>query len=128
MPSSRKEKFCEGADGDASGGFASGGALENVAGFREVVLQRAGKVGMAGARRGDALVFCRIAIADRKRFLPIFPIAVRNLQRNRGSNGDAMANAGYDMGGIALDLHASAAAVALLAAPKLAIEEGLIDL
>ena len=32
------------------------------------------------------------------------------------------------MGGVALDLHAPAAAVALLAAPEFAVEEGLIDL
>ena len=31
------------------------------------------------------------------------------------------------MGGVALDLHAAAAAVALLAAPEFAVEEGLID-
>src|SRR5450432_2458424 len=38
-----------------------------------------------------------------------------------------MAHAGEDVGGVALDLHASAAAVALLAAPEFAVEEGLVD-
>src|SRR5450755_355132 len=38
-----------------------------------------------------------------------------------------MAHAGEDVGGVALDLHASAAAVALLTAPEFAVEEGLVD-
>jgi hypothetical protein len=37
-----------------------------------------------------------------------------------------MANAGENVGGVALDLHASAAAVALLAAPEITVEESLV--
>ena len=122
-----QEKFGDGADGDARGGFAGGGALENVAGFGEIVFQGSGEIGVAGAGRGDALVFCGIAVADGQRFLPIFPVAIGDLHGDRGADGDAVTNAGEDVGGVALDLHAAAAAVALLAAPEFAVEEGLID-
>ena len=59
-----QKKFGDGADGDAGGGFAGGGAFKNVSCFRKIVFERAGKVGMAGARRGDALVLLRITGFD----------------------------------------------------------------
>ncbi len=69
-----------------------------------------------------------IAIADGKRFLPVFPVAVFKLDRDRRADGQSMPHAGEDVGGVALDLHASAAAVTLLAAPQFAVEKRLIDL
>ena len=38
-----------------------------------------------------------------------------------------VAHAAHDMGVVALDLHAAAAAIALLAPPQLAVDELLID-
>jgi hypothetical protein len=118
-----QEKLGDRSDGDAGGGFAGGGAFENVAGFGEVVLQGSGEVGVAGAGRRDALVFRGIAFADRQRFLPVFPVAVFELDGNGRSDGHAVAYAGKNVGGVALDLHAAAAAVALLATPEFPVEE-----
>ena len=127
MPSSRQKKFGDGADGDAGGGFAGGGAFENVAGFGKVVFQGSGEVGVAGAGRGDAFVFGGIAVADGQGFLPVFPVAIFELDGDGRADGHALAHAGKNVGGIALDLHAAAAAVALLATPEFAVEEGLVD-
>ena len=68
-----------------------------------------------------------IAVADGKRFLPVFPIAIFQLHGDRRTDGDAVADAGKNVGGVALDLHASAATVALLAAPEFAIEKRRVD-
>jgi hypothetical protein len=122
-----QEEFGERSDGDAGSGLAGGGALENVAGFGKIVFQGSGEIGVARAGGGDPLVFCGIASGDGEGFLPIFPVAIGDLQGDGGTDGDGVSNAGENVGGIALDLHASAAAVALLAAPQLAVDEGLID-
>ena len=42
------KKFGNSANGDAGSGFTGGSASKNVAGFREVVFQRAGEIGVAG--------------------------------------------------------------------------------
>ena len=122
-----QEKFGDRADGDAGGRFAGGGALEHVAGFGEVVLQGSGEVGVAGAGRGDAFVFRGIALADGQGFLPVFPVAVFELDGDGRADGHSLAHAGKNVGGVALDLHAAAAAVALLAAPEFAVDESLVD-
>ena len=122
-----QKKFGDGADGHAGGGFAGGGALEHVAGFGEIVFQGSGEIGVAGARRGDALVLGGIAFAYGQGFLPVFPVAIFELHGDGRADGHSLAHAGKNVGGVALDLHAAAAAVALLAAPEFAVEEGLID-
>src|SRR2546426_6152563 len=68
----------------------------------------------------------RVASVDGKRLLPIFPIAVFELNGDGGADGHAMTHAGKDVGGVALDFHATATAVSLLAAPEFAVEEGLV--
>ncbi len=122
-----QEEFGDGAQGYAGGGFAGGGALEDVAGFGEVVFQGSGEIGVAGAGRGDAFVFGGVALRDGKRFLPVFPVAIFELNGDGRADGLALADAGENVGGVALDFHAAAAAVALLAAPEFAVEKGLID-
>ena len=82
---------------------------------------------MAGARGGYALVLGGVTIADGKRFLPVFPVAIFKLDGDRRSDRQAVTHAGEDMRGVALDLHASAPAIALLAAPEFTVEEGLVD-
>jgi hypothetical protein len=121
-----KKEFGDGSDGDAGGGFAGGGALEDVAGLEEVVLQSSGEIGVAGAWRGDALVLGGISLADGERFLPVFPVAIFEQDGDGRADSQSMANAGENVGGVALDLHASAAAVALLAAPEITVEESLV--
>ena len=82
-PEFTQENFGESSDGDAGGGFAGGGALQDVAGLREIVFQGAGKISVAGSRRRNSFVFCRITLAYGKRLFPILPVAVNDLQRDR---------------------------------------------
>jgi hypothetical protein len=83
---------------------------------------------MAGPGRSNAFVFCGIAFADWQGFLPVFPVPVVKLNGDGGADGHSLTDARKDVGGVALDLHAPAAAVALLATPKFAVEEGLVNL
>ena len=121
-----EEHFGEGAAGYAGGGFAGGGALEDVAGVGEVVLEGAGEVGVAGARAGYGFVFGRIAGLDGEDLFPVLPVVVGEGHGDGRADGMAVADAGEDVGGVALDAHAAAAAVALLAAPEFVVEEGLV--
>src|SRR3984893_201236 len=82
---------------------------------------------MSGARRGSAFVCCGIAFANGERFLPILPIFVFQLYSGGSADRHALTDAGKDMSGVSLDLHAAAAAIALLAAPQFAVDERLID-
>src|SRR5579862_8302029 len=83
---------------------------------------------MTGAGRCDPLVLFRVTRFDRKRLLPILPVTVFQLNRYRGADGFPVAHAREDMGGIPLNLHATAATVSLLAAPEFAVDECLVDL
>ena len=121
-----QKKFGESADGDPGRRFAGGGTLENVAGLGKIVFESAGEVGVSGTRRGDALVEGRISLGDRERFLPVFPVTIFELDGDGRADGDAVANAGEDVGRVALDLHAPAAAIALLAAPEFAVQKSLV--
>src|SRR5579863_672144 len=71
-----QKQLGDGADGNAGGGFAGGGALEDVSGFGKIVFQCSGQVGVPGAWRGDALVLGGIAGADGKGFLPVLPVTI----------------------------------------------------
>ena len=82
---------------------------------------------MSGAGRGNAFVFCGIAFANGEGFLPILPIFILQLDGDGRTDRHALTDAGKDMCGVALDLHAAAAAIALLAAPEFAVDERLID-
>ena len=74
-----EEELSQSSNCYACGGFAGRGALENISGFGEVVLQGSSEVGVAGAWRGNALVLGGVAFAYWERFLPVFPIAVFEL-------------------------------------------------
>src|SRR6185437_1451365 len=82
---------------------------------------------MSGTRRCHALVLFRIASPDRQRFFPISPVFVLQQNGNRRANGFAMTHTGDDMGFVSLDLHATAAAKALLATPKFTVEKFLVN-
>ena len=117
----------EGSAGDAGGALAGAGAFEHVAGVGEVVLQGAGEVGVAGARAGDGLVLVGVARFDGEDLFPVLPVVVGEGHGDGRADGFAVTDAAEDVGGVALDAHAAAAAVALLAPPELAVEELLID-
>ena len=55
-------------------------------------------------------------------------ILVFDPERDRRAEGFAMTDAGEDLDGVGLDLHPSAAAVALLAPPKLVVDRGDVDI
>ena len=108
------------AGGHARGGFARAGALEHVANVGAVVLDDAGKVGMARARPRDdrpcrAGGTCRRLFLGVHRLLPVFPVLVANQQRDRRAERFAGAHARKDLGLVGLDGHPAAAAVAALA-------------
>ena len=117
-----KELLGHGSDGDAGGGFTGTGAFENVAGIGKVVFDGAREIGMAGTRAGDGLVEGGIALFDGKDFDPVLPVGVGDNHGDGGSDGTALANAGDDRHAIGLDLHAAAAAKALLPAPEFVID------
>ena len=73
---------------------------------------------MAGEIRG---------VLDGKSFLPIGPVAIFDAQGNRGSDGFTVTHAGEDFCAVFLDLLASTAAVAELAAVQFVIDEIDVD-
>ena len=81
---------------------------------------------MPGPRRSHSLVLAWIAFIDRQGFLPVLPVPIFELDRNRGADRLALANSRQNMRGVALNFHAAAAAVSLLTAPQVAIHEGLV--
>src|SRR5271170_314359 len=68
-----------------------------------------------------------VAGFDGQLFFPVFPVAIGDLDGDGRADGLAVAHAGEDVDLVGLDLHAAAAAVALLAAPELAVDEVDID-
>ncbi len=105
----------------ASGRLARRRALEDVAHVALLVLLRADEVGVAGARQVDL----RDVLLDRPGVHPLLPVgvvAVGDLQRDRAAERASVADAGGDLGAVALDLHAPAAAVAELAARHVGVE------
>src|SRR5207248_7438622 len=107
--------------------FTCRSPLQHITRFAEVVFQRACQIGMTWPRRLHGLVFGRVALGDRQRLLPVLPIAVLDQDRNWGTNGLGVTHAGEKMCAVVLDLHATAAAVALLPPPQLAINVCLIN-
>ena len=116
-----QERLAQRPARDARGGLARGGPLEDVADVGLLVLLGAHQVGVAGARQvhlGDLL-------SDRPgahALLPVGVVAVCDLQRDRAAERAAVADAAGDLGRVALDLHAPAAAVAELAARHVGVE------
>ena len=112
-----QKELSQSAHSDAGGRFARRGPLENVTRLREVVLKSAGQVGVPGPWRLYLFVFLGITRGHRQRLLPVLPVFVGQSERDGRADGLAVAHAGEDVGGIALNAHASAASIALLAAP-----------
>ena len=75
-----------------------------------------------GRVTGLRLVLGAVDILHRKRFGPVFPIVIADDDGDGRADGLRVADAGDNFGAVGLDLHAPAAAVALLAAPEFAID------
>ncbi len=128
-PERGKERLAQRAAGDTRGGLARRGALEDVANVGLLVLLHADQVGVAGPRQVD-LRDCLGVLGQRPGAHAVFPVgvvAVAHLQRDGSSQRDPVAHAGGDLGGVALDLHAPAAAVAELAPGEVGVQHVLVE-
>ena len=74
-----------------------------------------------GTGHRAALVLASLDVLHRQRFGPVAPVRIANQNRHRGADRLRVAYTGDNLGAIRLDLHPSAAAEALLAPPKLAV-------
>src|SRR5271168_4345542 len=82
---------------------------------------------MAGTRRGYDLVLAGVAGFYGEFFFPVFPVVVGDLDGDGRADGFAVAYSTENMDFVGFDLHAAAAAVALLAAPEFTIDEVEVD-
>src|SRR2546426_1371454 len=90
------------------------------------VLHGAGEVRVARPRPRDLLLRrVRLGSADRHRGLPVLPVAVGDVERDRAAERRAPPDAGENADLIALDLHAPAAPVAALAAREVLVDLAL---
>src|SRR5690606_27643632 len=125
----REQPLGDGARGDARGGLAGGGALEDVARVAAAVLEDADEVRVAGPGQVDALELLLVHAGVRRLVghggLPVLPVAVPDQHRDGRAERLAEADAGEELGPVALDAHAAATAVAGLAAPQLGIDVAL---
>ena len=83
---------------------------------------------MPGTGGRYPLVLRGITLLHGQRLLPILPILVFQQDRYGRADRAPLPHSGKDVGCIAFDPHASAAAIALLATPKFTVEESLINL
>ncbi len=115
-----QQATADGAYGNAGGCLAGGGALQDVARVVEAVLHGAREVGVAGAEAGHPLDLAleRLGLHH---LAPVLPIAVADEQGQGAAQGEAVADAGGDLGVVVLDLLSLGAAVAALAAPEVAL-------
>src|SRR5215813_12863696 len=107
----------------AGGGLPRARALQHVAAVAVPVLHGPRQIGVPGPRPRHRLGGrARGRLAHRHGLLPILPVAVLDGQRDGAAEGHAPAHTGGEVGLVPLDLHAPAAAVAALAAPKIFVE------
>jgi hypothetical protein len=124
----KEEQSAEGADADACCCFTRAGSFEHITNVMRVMLQSPSKIDMArpGTRDGsDCSIFSDGV--DTHRNLPSTPILVLDKERNRTAQRLSVPNSSSDLYAIFLDSHASSAAIALLPAPELVIDEVHID-
>src|SRR6185437_8796461 len=127
--------------GDTGRGLARRGAFENVARVVTVVLEDAREVRVAGTDAGDGAwaqgrgergggrgemrgrtpLFLHV-LSGGHDLLPVLPVAVPDQHGDRGTERLAGPNAGEELDGVLLDLHAASAAVALLPARELGVD------
>ena len=110
----------DGADRHPRGRLPRAGPFQDVARVVKIVLDGAGQVGVPRPRTRDGFALRVTAgnIFHRQDFGPVLPVLVADEHRHGRTDGMGMAHAGHDFGAVGLDLHPSAAPVALLAAPQ----------
>src|SRR5262249_15345892 len=115
--------------GHAGGGLARGGALEHVPQVVGQVLQGPGEVGVPGPwmLQGATLLALRRLRIGSHRVAPVLVIAVADEQADGAAQRLAVADAGEDLDGVALDLHAPAAAVSALPPLEVGVDGGAVD-
>jgi hypothetical protein len=113
----------------ARGGFACRSTFKDVPRVVEVKLQRPGQIGVAGTRRSEPplSVLPALDLFDRKRTLPIFPVAIFDAQSDRRANCLAMPDAGEKFSLVFFYALPAAAAIAELATVEFAADELQID-
>ncbi len=77
----REQQLGDGSGCDTRGGLTRRRPFKYIACIREVVLERACQISMARPRRGDRLVFERIARTDGKNVGPVLPVTILYLHR-----------------------------------------------
>ena len=113
--------------GDARRGLARARALQHVADVGEAELPDAGQVGVARAREMH-LGHVGLDGPGVHPLLPVLVVAVGDLEGDGAAERAAVADAGGDLGGVALDLHAPAAAVAELAPRHVVVDRLAVEL
>ena len=106
---------------DTRGGFTGTGAFKNVACIIEVVLDATNEVGVSGTRPFYLfeLLSGAFKIDDWHRFGPILPVLIGQNNGDGCANSFGVTNPRNNMGLVCFNLHASATAEALLAAPAI---------
>src|SRR5699024_7387485 len=115
------------AGDDPRGRLAGARALEDRSGLLVAVLEHPREVGVAGARAGQRTVAGDLALVagarvdqqvlardriDAHHLLPLRPLGVRDLDRERRAEGEPMAETAVDRQHVLLELLTAAAAVA----------------
>jgi hypothetical protein len=125
-----QEGLGNGPKGHTCCGFAGAGSLENRSHVVEVVLLNSHEVGVARPRAcqrgvarlcGKSLGVHRVGRHDG---LPLGPLGVTHLDRDRPTHGEPMPHPTNDPNSILLELHASAASVTEATAGQLRIDIG----
>src|SRR6202021_2453150 len=88
-----QQQLRESSGGNAGSGLARRCTLQHVASIREVELERSGEVGMTWPGRRYGAVLGWVAGFDRQLLLPVFPVAIDQLNRDGRADGLAMAHA-----------------------------------
>ena len=112
--------------GHACGGLPGRCPLQDIAGIAAVVLKHPRQIDMARPWPRHLTLPVRIPFPWRRihDLLPILPIAIVNYHGDRRAERLAPTHAGEELDVVGLDLHPSAAAVALLAARQIDIDVG----
>ena len=122
----RAQEFLAGAaDGHAHRRFAGARTLEDVADVLARVFLVPREVGMAGPRRRDRLT--RRLAERRHAVCPVLEIAVLDRERDRAAERLAKAHARQHLDMVFLDLHATAAPIALLPSREVAVDAGEVE-
>ena len=110
------------AGGDAGGGLAGAGALQDRAQVVGAVLEHPREVGVPGAGQRDGLHLV-VGLPDRHPVLgPLGEVEVGDLEGEGAADGAAVAQPGLDLHAVGLDLHPPAAPVSELSPRQVGVD------